>query len=66
MVSDELIDRAAEVYTMGCGVQGECLVGVDLVDLALDDPHGQGEEAVKAIYRQLKEKLDPILDRWQQ
>ena len=65
LVTEDMINAATEVYTMGCGVEGECLVGADIVDLALDDPHGQGDDAVESIYRELKKKLDPIIARWQ-
>jgi arsenate reductase len=65
MVTPEMIEQAAEVYTMGCGVKDNCLIGVDIVDLDLDDPQGQNEETIARIFGQLQGKLDPVIARWQ-
>lgn len=64
MVDDTMLNEAAEIYTMGCGVDCAYFPGKQIIDLGLDDPHGQGREAVKEIYAQMKEKLEPIIQRY--
>jgi len=64
MVDDEMLNEATEIFTMGCGVDCAYFPGKVIVDLGLDDPHGQGREAVEPIYAQMKEKLAPIIQRY--
>lgn len=51
-----------KVYSMGCNVK--CDVKAD-EDLGLDDPAGQGIDAVRKIRDQLKEKIQKIVDELQ-
>lgn len=64
MVDDEMLNEATEIFTMGCGVDCAYFPGKVIVDLGLDDPHGQGRKAVETIYAQMKEKLSPIIQRY--
>ena len=64
MVDDNMLEEAVEIFTMGCGVDCAYFPGKVIIDLGLDDPHGQGREAVENIYNQMKEKLAPIIQRY--
>lgn len=64
MVDDEMLNEATEIFTMGCGVECAYFPGKVIVDLDLDDPHGQGREAVEPIYAQMKEKLASIIQNY--
>jgi arsenate reductase (thioredoxin) len=55
-------DGVDVVFTMGCNVDCgifEFPVKVDQ-DLGLDDPHGQGEEAVKEIFEKIKKIINHL------
>lgn len=60
-VTEEMLNSADQVFTMGCGVKEECLYGADYIDLALDDPHGKSSEEVKVIFDQLVDKINSFL-----
>lgn len=64
MLTQELVDQAERVVTMGCGVDASACPARFLVteDWGLDDPAGQPIEAVRAIRDQIRARVDRLLD----
>lgn len=57
-LTPQVLKSANKVYTMGCGVDTECLTGSDYVDIPLPDPHGLPLKEVNKIFQELKAKID--------
>ncbi|MBS1720879.1 MAG: heat-shock protein HtpX [Armatimonadetes bacterium] len=64
LLTQEMADRAERIITMGCGVDAEACPARFLVteDWGLDDPAGQGIDAVRVIRDQIKERVEAMLD----
>lgn len=64
-LTQAMVDGADLVITMGCGVDAAACPAKFLVseDWGLDDPAGQGIEAVRRIADQIEERVQALLDR---
>ena len=63
-LSQEMVDAAARVVTMGCGVDAGACPARFLVteDWGLDDPAGQPIETVRMIRDLIRAKVDKMLE----
>ena len=62
LLTPEMIEGAARVITMGCGVEGVCpATFVPTEDWELDDPHGQPIEKVHEIRDEIRRRLEDLL-----
>ena len=59
--TDEIVRVADVVVTMGCGDACPFFPGVRYEDWALDDPHGQGIEAVRPIRDEIERRVRELL-----
>ncbi len=58
----EMIEQAAKVITMGCGVEGMCpATFVETEDWNIDDPRGKPVEKVREIREQIQVKVLSLL-----
>ena len=62
-LTQEMVDSAARVVTMGCGVDAEsCPARLHISeDWGLDDPAGQPVETVRAIRDQIRNRVEQLL-----
>jgi arsenate reductase len=63
IMTQEMVDRATKIISMGCGVDAEtCLAKFILTeDWGLDDPAGQPIERVREIRDQIKGHVENLL-----
>ena len=62
LLTPEMIEGAARVITMGCGVEGVCpATFVPTEDWGLDDPQGQPIEKVREIRDEIRRRLEDLL-----
>jgi protein-tyrosine-phosphatase len=63
LLTQEMVDRADRVITMGCGVDAEaCPARIHISeDWGLDDPAGAGPEAVRLIRDQIRGRVERLL-----
>jgi arsenate reductase (thioredoxin) len=59
--TDEIVRAADVVVTMGCGDACPYYPGTRYEDWALEDPHGQGIEAVRPIRDEIKQRVRNLL-----
>ena len=59
--TEEMVRAADVVVTMGCGDACPVVPGKRYEDWALDDPAGQGIEAVRAIRDQIKGRVERLV-----
>ncbi|MEE8601692.1 arsenate reductase ArsC [Euzebya tangerina] len=59
--TDEVVAAADVVITMGCGDTCPVFPGVRYEDWPLEDPAGQGVEAVRPIRDQIKSRVEGLL-----
>jgi protein-tyrosine-phosphatase len=59
--TDETVRAADVVVTMGCGDACPFFPGTRYEDWALDDPHGQGIEAVRPIRDEIERRVRTLL-----
>ena len=59
--TDEVVRAADVVVTMGCGDACPFFPGTRYEDWALDDPHGQGLEAVRPIRDEIERRVRRLL-----
>jgi arsenate reductase len=60
--TDEIVRAADVVVTMGCGDACPLFPGKRYLDWVLDDPHGQGVEAVRPIRDEIERLVRGLLD----
>lgn len=60
--TDEVVRAADVVITMGCGDECPFYPGKRYEDWALEDPAGQGIEAVRPIRDEIRERVTALLD----
>lgn len=60
--TDEVVRAADVVVTMGCGDACPIFPGKRYVDWALEDPAGQGVEAVRPIRDEIERRVRALLD----
>ncbi len=62
-LTPEMIEQAAEVITMGCGVEGICpAVSTETEDWGIDDPRGKPIEKLRQIREQVQAKVLELLE----
>lgn len=59
--TDEIASAADVVVTMGCGDACPVFPGTRYVDWELDDPAGQGVEAVRPIRDEIRSRVEGLL-----
>jgi arsenate reductase len=59
--TEEIVRAADVVVTMGCGDACPFFPGTRYEDWALDDPHGQGIEAVRPIRDEIERRVRALL-----
>ena len=59
--TDEMVRAADVVVTMGCGDTCPFYPGKTYLDWELDDPHGQGIEAVRPIRDEIEQRVRGLL-----
>lgn len=62
ILSTEAVKESDVVITMGCGDTCPIFPGKRYEDWDLDDPAGQGIEAVRAIRDDIKNRIEKLLD----
>ena len=62
-VSDDQLTSCTVVATMGCSTL-ELDADVDVRDWALDDPHGQSVEAVRAIRDDIEQRVSDLFEEF--
>jgi arsenate reductase (thioredoxin) len=60
--TEEMVRTADAVITMGCGDTCPFFPGKRYLDWQLDDPHGQGLEAVRPIRDEIERRVRKLLD----
>jgi len=60
--TDEIVRAADVVVTMGCGDACPLHPGKRYEDWALDDPSGQGVEAVRPIRDEIRQRVEALLE----
>lgn len=63
LLTQEMVDRADRVFTMGCSVEQSCpaLFLPQVEDWALDDPAGQPLEKVREIRDRIAQRVRALL-----
>jgi protein-tyrosine-phosphatase len=63
-LTQEMVDRADRIISMGCGVDADACPAKFLVteDWGLDDPAGQDLHAVRSIRDQIQRRVGKLLD----
>jgi arsenate reductase len=61
--TDEMLEQTDVVVTMGCGDACPVVPGVRYEDWPLDDPAGQGIEAVRPIRDEIEQRVHDLLAR---
>ncbi len=62
LLTDAAVGEADVVVTMGCGDACPFYPGKRYEDWPLDDPAGQGIEAVRPIRDQIRQRVEALLD----
>jgi len=60
-LTDEFVQAADVVVTMGCGDECPYVPGKRYVDWELTDPHGQGIEQVRAIRDEIGARVEALV-----
>ena len=63
VLTDAAVQESDFVITMGCGDECPFYPGKEYLDWQLDDPAGQGIEAVRVIRDQIRERVDGLITR---
>lgn len=63
LLTPDAVQTSDVVVTMGCGDACPVFPGVRYEDWPLDDPAGQGIEAVRVIRDQIRARVDELLTR---
>jgi arsenate reductase len=62
LLLSDTVKHSDVVITMGCGDQCPVFPGIRYEDWALDDPAGQGIEAVRLIRDDIKQRIQGLVD----
>jgi protein-tyrosine-phosphatase len=60
-LTDESVKDSDYIITMGCGDECPYFPGKTYLDWPLDDPAGQGVEAVRPIRDEIRKKIDALI-----
>ncbi|NDB18730.1 MAG: arsenate reductase ArsC [Actinobacteria bacterium] len=63
VLTDAAVQESDFVITMGCGDECPFYPGKEYLDWQLDDPAGQGIEAVRVIRDQIRERVEGLITR---
>ena len=61
VLTDEAVQESDFVITMGCGDECPFYPGKEYLDWQLDDPAGQGIDAVRVIRDQIRERVKALI-----
>jgi protein-tyrosine-phosphatase len=61
ILTDEAVEASDYVITMGCGDACPFFPGKTYLDWVLDDPAGQGVEAVRPIRDEIRRKIENLV-----
>ena len=61
MLTDESVKDSDYIITMGCGDECPYFPGKTYLDWPLDDPAGQGVEAVRPIRDEIRKKIEALI-----
>ena len=62
ILTDEAVEASDYVITMGCGDVCPFFPGKQYLDWVLDDPAGQGVEAVRPIRDKIRQHIEALID----
>lgn len=64
LITQAMVDESHRIISMGCGVDAEACPAKFLLteDWQLDDPAGQGHDAVRSIRDEIKRRVEAMLD----
>jgi len=62
LLESEIVQGSDYVITMGCGDECPFFPGVQYLDWALDDPAGQGVDAVRLIRDEIERRVLALID----
>ena len=62
ILTPDAVESSDVVITMGCGDACPVFPGISYRDWALDDPAGQGIDAVRPIRDQIRRLVEDLLD----
>lgn len=62
ILTPDAVETSTVVITMGCGDACPYFPGVDYRDWELDDPAGQGIDAVRPIRDQIRRNVEKLID----
>lgn len=65
IITNDMIEAADEVVTMGCAIDAESCPAVflrDVDDWGLPDPKGQGVEGARDVRDEVRRRVDGLLD----
>ncbi len=63
LLTQEMVDRADRVITMGCSIEEACPAGfVPSEDWGLEDPEGKSIDEVRRISDQVEAKVEELLN----
>lgn len=65
VLTDDAVKASDVVVTMGCGDTCPYFPGKIYLDWVLEDPAGQGIEAVRPIRDQIREHVEQLLRTWE-
>lgn len=64
LLTPVLAAEAEKIITMGCGVDASCpALAYVTEDWGLDDPHGQGLDAIRPIRDEIVRRVSALLDQ---
>jgi protein-tyrosine-phosphatase len=62
LLTQEMIDSADRVFTMGCSIEESCpLLFVDAEDWGLEDPAGKPVETIRRIRDEIRDRVEQLL-----
>jgi protein-tyrosine-phosphatase len=67
LLTDEMIEAAERVVTMGCAVDGDACPAIllkDVEDWGLPDPKDAPPEVVRVIRDTIVKRVSQLLDEW--
>lgn len=62
LLTEDLAKTATMLVTMGCGEKCPYVSGLKIVDWALSDPKGKGQEQVRAIRDEIKQLVLQLIE----
>jgi arsenate reductase (thioredoxin) len=65
LLTQHMADDAEKIISMGCGVEADACPAKFLLteDWALQDPHGQGLEAVRTIRDEIRKRVETLIEQ---